>query len=167
MRIRVLLADAAQRDPAGKVGALGLGWTNTTTPLPGFAVIAILDIDWAELATSYDLTLEILTETGGLAQLAEPSGESRALRIELSAGIEVKPATPEGTPLRLPAVFTFLPGIPLPPGKYHVQVSVRGFEDAFSVPESFEVLTPPVELPKTEQSQVAAGPSPPSPGPHS
>jgi hypothetical protein len=161
VRIRVLLADAAQVDAAGKVGALGLGWTNISTPLPGFAIIAILDIDWAELAKSYDLTLEILTGNGDLAQLEDSSGESRPLRFELSADLEVKPAIPEGTRIRLPAVFNFLPGMPLAPGKYHVRISVRGFEDAASVPEIIDVLTQPLELPKTERTQAAAGPPPP------
>jgi hypothetical protein len=45
VRLNVFLADAAHADPAGKINALGLGWTTCPSPLPGFALVIILDVD--------------------------------------------------------------------------------------------------------------------------
>ncbi len=56
MRIHLLLADSAQADPTGKVHALGLGWTVTSTPTPPAALIATIWVDWTEANQKFNLT---------------------------------------------------------------------------------------------------------------
>jgi hypothetical protein len=62
---QVLLADFAQADAAGKVNALGLGWSVTSTPIPNHAVVIMLKVGWDETNTPHHLTSNLLTSQRG------------------------------------------------------------------------------------------------------
>ncbi|GGF35043.1 hypothetical protein GCM10011519_05620 [Marmoricola endophyticus] len=64
MEATVLLANSAQGDSSGTVHALGLGWTQTTTPLGQCAVVVFLELEPHEQLTSRDLHLELVDEDG-------------------------------------------------------------------------------------------------------
>ena len=59
MRAKLLLADAAKVSE-GKVDALGLGWSTTTSPTPPAAIIILLQFGWDETNTSRALVVELL-----------------------------------------------------------------------------------------------------------
>jgi hypothetical protein len=60
----VLLADFAQSDQAGKVNALGLGWSVVSTPAPHHSVIVMVGVGWDETNIPHQLDLQLLTEDG-------------------------------------------------------------------------------------------------------
>ncbi|WAC54258.1 DUF6941 family protein [Gordonia sp. SL306] len=139
MKIRLLLADAAQADSSnGKVNALGLGWTTIPTPTPGFSLVMFLDIDWDETNQQHKLKCELLTDDGVAVHVPTPLGDQPVV-FEAFAEAGRPPGTTHGTPLRMPLALTVGPGFPLPPGRYEWRVTVEGFDDATAV-EGFTVV---------------------------
>jgi hypothetical protein len=141
VRLQVFLADAAQADQHGKVSALGLGWRNCPSPVPGFAVVLLLEVDWDETNTRHALICELLTEDGQPVAVPGPVGEQR-LRFEAIAEAGRPAGTVHGDPQRVPLVFAFAPGLPLAPGRYQWRASVEGFPEA----TEFFTVQPPVAL---------------------
>lgn len=125
MRIHVLLADSAQADPSGKVHALGLGWTVTSTPMPPVALIAMIWIDWHESNTKFNVVGSLVDTDGNQIEVSQPGGGRGPITFggELEAGRP--PGLPAGTPQMMPIVLNFAPGIELPPGaRYEWRVEV-------------------------------------------
>jgi hypothetical protein len=140
VRLAVYLADSAQADERGKLSALGLGWRTCGSPTPFFAVVVLFEVDWDETNTPHRLVCELLTEDGESVTLETPVGEQR-IRLEAVAEAGRPPGTVHGDPARVPIVFAFPPGLPLPPARYQWRASVEGFADATAV-EFFTVLPP-------------------------
>jgi hypothetical protein len=135
--VSLLLADSAQADPSGKVHGLGLGWTTTTTPLPPFALVIFLDIDWDETNQPHKLRCELLSEDGEPVVVPGPFGE-QPVAVEVQAEAGRPPGAIHGTAARIPFAVNVGFGTPLSPGRYQWRVSVEGFEDVTAV-ESFLV----------------------------
>lgn len=115
MRATVLLADSAQSDPAGKVHALGLGWTVTSTPTPPMALVVLIEVDWTEANRKIPFKAELLTADGHNVTARGPLGEQPiSLEGEFEAG------RPAGIPpglrclSRLPSIWP--PGCLWQPG---------------------------------------------------
>lgn len=139
MKATLLLADAAQADPAsGKVNVLGLAWTSARSPLPAFALVILLDIDWDETNKKHKLTCELLTEDGQPVTTEGPF-EPQPIRFEAQAEAGRPPGITHGTSLRLPLAMAVSAGLQLNPGRYEWRVSVDGFPNAMAA-ESFTVL---------------------------
>lgn len=117
MRTIVLLADAAQTDTAGKLHALGLGWTVTSTPTPPAAVIAIVEVEWTETNMPYKIDFDLVDEDGHPVTIPGPMGESIALHFESEFELGRPPGLVPGTPLTVPFAVPLGAGIPLAPGK--------------------------------------------------
>ena len=68
MKATLLLCDAAQVDPAGKVHILGASWTVVTvahgTPIPGHSVVAIAHVPWHETQEPHRLRLRLQDADG-------------------------------------------------------------------------------------------------------
>ncbi|GLV09818.1 hypothetical protein MyChFU_31380 [Mycobacterium intracellulare subsp. chimaera] len=141
MRVTLLLADYAQSDNRGKVHAIGLGWTTITTPLPPFAVVIILDIDWSETNHPHRVTCELLTDDGQPVKVQGPVG-AQPLRFEMQVEAGRPPGTIHGTALRSPLSVNVGGGVPLTPGRYQWRASVEGFDEATTT-ESFLVQAAP------------------------
>lgn len=124
MRIHVLLADAAQADPSGKVHALGLGWTVTGTPSPPAALIAMVWVDWHEANRRFNLTGSLVDTDGTPVEVDGPNGpEPISFNGELEAGRP--PGLPHGTPQMLPLVVNLSAGMQLRPGhRYEWRVTI-------------------------------------------
>lgn len=147
MKVRSLLADAAQLDPGGKVHVLGMGWTKIQTPLGAFALIALLDISPAEVTERYGVKCELLTETGELAKLLNASSEDEeTLSVVISTNLVRNETTSKQDRITLPVIINFMPGINLEPGRYQWRLSVEGFQDAVAL-EPFEAIGPPPPAP--------------------
>lgn len=145
MRLSVFLADFAQADDNGKVHAIGLFWTNTGTPLPPFAVVIAVDIDWSETNEPHRVTCELLNDDGGQVSVPGPVGE-QPLKFEMLVEAGRPPQTLHGTAFRSALAVNIGGGMPLPPGRYQWRASVAGFEDATAT-ESFLVKAASSSLP--------------------
>jgi hypothetical protein len=116
MRITVLLADAAQVDPAGKAHALGIGWTETPTPTPPMALLLLVEVEWHEANTQHHLVAELQTQDGRPVLLP---GEDGLEGVRFDADVEVgRPAgLPHGSPLSVAMAVPVGPGMPLQAGE--------------------------------------------------
>jgi hypothetical protein len=141
VRLSLFLADYAQSDEKGKINAIGLGWTTTGTPLPAFAVVIILDIDWSETNEPHQVTCELLTDDGQQVMVPGPVA-SQPLRFEVVAEAGRPPGIAHGTAIRTSLSVNVGAGVPLAPGRYQWRASVERFDDATTT-ESFLVHAAP------------------------
>ena len=91
MRVHVLLADSAQADPSGKVHALGIGWTVTSSPTPPAALIAMVWVDWNESNQKFNLVGSLVDGDGNLIEVEGPDG-----RGPITFGGELEAGRPRG-----------------------------------------------------------------------
>jgi hypothetical protein len=128
----ILLADAAQRDQAGKVHALGLGWSTTTTPLPPQAIVVLIKVPWDQANRVHRLVVELLDADGRPVSTTGPVGD-QPIRIEGDFEAGRPPGIPQGSPLDLSATFAIAGGLPLAEGRYTWNLSIDGHhEEAWS-----------------------------------
>lgn len=114
MQLTVHLADAAQPDLAGKVSALGLGWSYIGTPMPPHALVLFVEVEPSEANVEHHLTCDLLDEDG---QPVSFNGEP-ALHFdgELSVGAAPDAVIP-GAVITQAFAFPIPAGIPLPAGR--------------------------------------------------
>jgi hypothetical protein len=153
VRVSLFLADYAQSDDKGKVNAIGLAWTNIQTPLPPFAVVLIVDIDWSETNEPHRVTCELLNDDGQPVEVQGPVG-AQPLRFEMQVEAGRLPRTIHGTAFRSALAVNVGGGMPLPAGRYQWRASVAGFEAATAT-ESFVVN----DLPQGPRPQPPAAES--------
>ena len=142
MKATLLLCDAAQVDPAGKVHILGAGWTvvgvggnpqgrdgnNESDPgpgLPGQAVVAMLHVPWHETIEPHFLRLR-LEDADGNAVMVGPPGDQRAMVHDQPFTARRPTGAPEGITIDVPVVVSIGPGMPLEPGRYAWRLEIDG-----------------------------------------
>lgn len=124
MEAHVLLADFAQTDSAGKVNALGLGWSVTTTPTPHHAVVVVLRVGWEEANVRHHLTLRLLTADGlNAVEVPTPFG-NQPLMVEVDFEVGRPPGLAAGSSIDHSLAINLSPGLPLPPGRYEWRLQV-------------------------------------------
>lgn len=155
MKVQVFLADAAQADPSGKINALGLGWRSCPTPVPAFALVIILDVDWDETNKRHKLTVELVDHDGRATTATGPFGP-QPIRFEAVAEAGRAPGSVRGMSVRLPLSISVGAGLQLEPGLYSWRVSVEGFPDSTAT-ETFHVYPGP------QQQQPPPAQQPPTP----
>ena len=154
MKVLTLLADAAQADAGGKVGALGLGWTFIPTPAPAYALVIFLDIGPDDTSSDeYGVRCELLKDTGEPAMLEDHDGP-RPLLVEFAGKINLHPPV-GGKRFRTPVVLNMLPGMTLAPGSYRWKVEVVGYEGAVAY-EDFDVIGPTPDSDPPEPTNPAS-----------
>lgn len=125
MKAKILLADYAKVSD-GKVDALGMGWTVTSSPTPPAAVVVFFEIGWDETGRTLQVLLELLDADGRPVQVPGPGGP-RPMRIEGELQATRPPGAPPGTPVDLQLAINVGPGMPLVPGqRYEWRLSVDG-----------------------------------------
>ncbi|WP_051274892.1 hypothetical protein [Cellulomonas sp. URHD0024] len=125
MRAKLLLADAAKVSD-GKVDALGLAWSTTTTPTPPAAIILLLQFGWDETDQSRAVVVELLDADGKPVLVNGPNGTA-PLRIEGNVEAGRPPDVPAGTPIDVPLAFGIGPGMNLRAGqRYEWRLSLDG-----------------------------------------
>lgn len=130
MDARILLADYAQVDPNGKVHAIGLGWTRTTTPVGNMGIIVILEFDQDEAEGHHTADVTLLDEDGFPAQLEQPEGDD--VQPRFSARFTIGPIKDEKSdfPITHPFAVNLPPGMPVEAGGiYTWQVSIDDHTD--------------------------------------
>jgi hypothetical protein len=97
MHAVLLLADSAQADPSGKIHALGMGWSVTSSPTPPAALILFLKIPWTAANRKHQLRIQLLTSDG----VPVPSPKDAQLHIQIEGEFEVgrPPGLPPGMAL--------------------------------------------------------------------
>lgn len=125
MKVAIYLADYAQADDKGKINTIGLGWTTIGTPLPPFAVVVIIDLDWTESNVPHEVKCQLLTEDGSPVETTGPVGQQP---VEFGARVETgrPPGAIHGTSQRMPLAVNLGGGIPLAPGRYEWRVTITG-----------------------------------------
>jgi Family of unknown function (DUF6941) len=133
MRATLLLCDAAQVDPAGKVHILGAGWTvvgsvagpGEAAALPAQAVVVLVHVPWNETDAPHHLRLR-LEDADGQPVLAGPPDARRPMVHEQAFGVQRPPGAPEGITLDVPVVVSVGPGLVLRPGRYAWRLEIDG-----------------------------------------
>lgn len=125
MRVDLLLADSAQADASGKVHALGLGWSVTSTPTPPAAVVAFIWANWTEANIRFDFRCELVDGDGNpVLRSDEAVAVWGQTEIGRPAGI------PVGSDLMTPVVVTLDGGLVLVPGQsYEWRITVGTARD--------------------------------------
>lgn len=129
MKATLILADSGQTDPAGKLHALGLGWSVTSTPTPPITLLALIDCPWDQANVKHQFVIELLDADGHVVSFnTDAFGSPQpAVRIEAEFEAGRPPGIPAGTPLRQPFSLTLGPGVPLVAGqKYEFRLTIDG-----------------------------------------
>lgn len=124
-RASVILADYIGLDAAGKVNALGQGFTVTgvtpTGATPPMYVAALIDMPSASAGDQVALTLELRDEsTDTLVTMPDEVGSANAVRIQQLVPVQRTQIPgvhlPNDLPCRVQTVLAFPMGLPLTPG---------------------------------------------------
>ena len=138
MRLILLLADAAQADPSGKVNALGLGWNAIGAATVPFSVVLLMDVEWVETNRPYHVKVQLLTQDGQPVLVEGGDGARVPVVLEARAEVGRPPGLAPGSMLRMPVVFTIGTGVPIPQGRYVWRASIEGHPD-WTADEPFDV----------------------------
>lgn len=125
MEATILLADAAQTTPDGKIHALGLGWAVTVTPLPPQAIVVLIRVPWDQSNDPHTAVMELHNADGQLMTVPGPLGE-QPMRMQAEFETGRPPGIPKGTPLQVPLAISVGSGLPLQPGRYEWRLTIDG-----------------------------------------
>ena len=129
MKASLILADAAQADPRGKLHALGLGWSVTSTPTPPMGLVVLVDCPWDQTNVKHQMTIDLVDADGHPVTLQTDAFGNPLPAVHIEADFEVgrPPGIPAGTPQRQVLDINIGPGFPLTPGqKYEFRLSIDG-----------------------------------------
>lgn len=129
MKATLILADAAQHDPAGKVHALGLGWSVIGSPSPPIALVMLIDCPWDETNQKHKMLIELVDADGRTVSFQNgPLGDPQpAVHLEAEFESGRPPGFPPGTPIRQQMVVNMPGGMPLPVDqKYEFRLTIDG-----------------------------------------
>lgn len=129
MKGTLILADAAQTDPSGKLHTLGLGWSVIGTPTPPMALVVLIDCPWDQANVKHKIEIDLLDADGHQVSFQTgPLGDPQpAVHIEAEFEAGRPPGVPAGTPLRQGLSLVLGPGFPLVGGqKYEFRLTIGG-----------------------------------------
>ncbi len=120
----LILCDAAQADPSGKMHMLGAGWSMTGSPTAPSAVAVMLKVPWDRTNEQITLHLHLCDADGRPVTVAAPEGQEQ-VEVAHRGNLEVgrPPGVPAGS--AIDAAFAVnVPPLPLPPGRYQWRLDV-------------------------------------------
>ncbi len=127
---QLILCDAAQAEPSGKVHMLGAGWSMTRSPT-SHAVAVLLKIPWDRANERITLTVKLLDADGRPAQMVTSNGLVPAMQAE--GKVEVgRPAGVAPGSLLDAAFVLNVPPLPLRPGRYEWRLEID--DSSYSAP---------------------------------
>ena len=135
MEATLFLADAAQVSPDGKLHALGIGWSVTTSPMTAPSTVGIiLHVPWDETNRKIKWTLDLIDGDGRPVQL--PAGPGNATSIHMENEIEVgrPPGIRQGSAINVPFAVNVGP-MPLPAGttfEWVLRIDPKEWRTAFA-----------------------------------
>lgn len=121
---QIILCDAAQSDPSGKLHMLGAGWSITSSPTAPQAVAVLIKVPWDRTNQQLTLTLQLLDADGHPVLLPSPVGQTP---VAVGSTLEVgrPPSVPAGSPIDASFALNVQP-MPLPPGRYEWRLDLAG-----------------------------------------
>lgn len=138
---KLILCDAAQADPLGKLHMLGAGWAVTGSPTAPQAVAVMLKVPWDRTNQKIHVVLRLLDGDGKDVHIAAPDGTEQTLRIESEIEVGRPPGVAHGS--HIPAAFAVnIPSLPLPPGRYVWDLVAAETTES----ESFQVMEQQTQL---------------------
>jgi hypothetical protein len=140
VRAQLILCDAAQADPSGKVHILGAGWMVTQTPLPPQAVVAIIEVGWNESDEMHSARLQLEDADGRIVSTGDPE-HPQPMLFDQKFQVGRPVGVPEGTSTHAPIVLNMAPGLPVAPGTYMWRLLLDGESDV-AWTASFHVRPP-------------------------
>ncbi len=143
----MILCDAAQSDPAGKLHMLGAGWSVTGTPTAPQAVAVLIKVPWDRANQALPMRLQLLDADGHAVLLSSPVGQS-PLSVQSTVEVGRPPGLPPGSSIDASFALNVQP-LPLQPGRYEWRLELA--EQSFS---AFFLVRP---LQGTVGSASAAG----------
>lgn len=127
MEATLLLADSAQTDAAGKVHALGLGWSVTSTPGPPFALVVLIRVPWTATNQRHQLTLTLLDADGQPFPGSADGSPTDPVRIEGEFEAGRPPGIPPGMSIDQSLSVNVSPGLPFVAGEtYEWRMTIDG-----------------------------------------
>jgi hypothetical protein len=129
IKATIILCDAAQADPSGKLHMLGAGWSVTGTPTAAAAVAVLLKIPWdlANQKLPFSLLLE---DADGQAVVLGGASVDMESEFEVGRPPGLEPGSPIDASFQL-SVQSML----LAPGRYQwrLRVGADEFAEGFQV----------------------------------
>src|SRR5205814_5138159 len=108
VKATLILCDAAQVDPAGKVHILGAGWTVVMVahgvPLPPHSVVAIVHVPWHETLVPDSLRLRLEDADGRAGMVGPEPSQLTPLVPDQLIGVRRPVGAREGISLGRPGV---------------------------------------------------------------
>jgi hypothetical protein len=133
VKATLILCDAAQADPAGKVHILGVGWTVVIVPpgvpMPAHAVVAIVHVPWHETLEPHQIRLRLEDADGRAVMVGSAPDQLIPLVHDQQIEVRRPPGAPEGITLDVPIVVSVAPGLPLTDGRYSWRLEIDGASD--------------------------------------
>jgi hypothetical protein len=129
VQAQILLADAAQVSPDGKVHVLGLGWQFTTSPTTPSAVVVLVHVPWDEANRKHTMALDLVTADGHPVMLPLADGSLTNIRVETQFEVGRPPGLRQGSSITFP--FSAVIG-PMPLQKnarFEWRLKIDGKED--------------------------------------
>jgi len=148
LEAQIILCDAAQLDPSGKLHMLGAGWSTATSPTAPQAVAVLMKVPWDRANQPLAIRLQLLDTDGHPEHLASPEGPT-PLTLDSTLEVRRPPGLSADTPIDASFALNVQP-LPLQPGRYEWRLEIA--EQAFS---AFFLVRPPQDLSN-------ADPTPPS-----
>jgi hypothetical protein len=106
----LLLADAAQVSPDGKLHAIGIGWTHTSSPMTAPSAVAfILHVPWDETNRKIKWTLDLLDADGKPVMVQTGPESFSAIHMEKEIEVGRPPGTKPGAAINAPFALTISP----------------------------------------------------------
>ena len=134
-RVKVVLADFANQDGAGKVNLLGANWLITgiqpTGMIPPQTLVVFVDVPARFHGEDFAVSVALCDDAGEPVNVPGPTGEMQPLRVQqllraerpMVPGVNVPPEVSG----RVQVILTFGGGIPLAPGgRYRWRAEIDG-----------------------------------------
>jgi hypothetical protein len=123
---KLILCDAAQADPRGKIHMLGAGWSVVPSPTPPHAVAVLIQIPWDRTNQKLPMRLALVDTDGNDVMLDGPDGP---VSVEFVGDVEAgrPPGIPSGSAIHNATAMT-VPPLPLKPGRYGWRLKIAELE---------------------------------------
>lgn len=122
MEATLFLADSAQASPDGKLHALGIGWTHTSSPMTAPSAVAfILHVPWDETNRRIKWTLDLLDADGNAIVMQTGPDTFSTMHVENEIEVGRPPGTKPGADINVPFAINITP-MPLAADKTYVWV---------------------------------------------
>ncbi|MFD3506767.1 DUF6941 family protein [Nocardia sp. NPDC058666] len=118
MKLTILLADAAQDAPNGKISALGAGWTRISHPVRGFVVLGFAELGRDEADRPHKI---VITLCDGAGNPFRGDLDEEVIRVDVGLDGGRADDLAEYESVRIQFAVQIPAGMPTPPGGYEFQ----------------------------------------------